>query len=124
MEDQKEYKRPESILDALEFKGETLEQFNKRCEHDDPFEKSVKEIAVFANAMRKGVELTNKDKWWFPWHLRSGSGFSCLGWTYSCSNSDADVGSRLCVFTEIDAIHMAKCLPETFHIYLSGNIKK
>jgi len=124
MEDQKEWVKPNSILDALDFKGETLEQFNKRCEHDDPFEKSVKEIAVFANAMRKGVELTNADRWWFPWHYRSGSGFSYDVWTGSSSVTNAGVGSRLCVFTENDAIHMAKCLPETFHIYLSGNVKK
>ena len=113
-----------SLKAALDFKGETEEQFAKRCEHDDPFEKSVKEIAVFANAMRSGKELTNKDTWFFPWHYRSGSGFSYLGWAGSYTVTDAYVGSRLCVFTREDAIHMAKCLPDTFHVYLSGNVKK
>lgn len=115
--------RIKDLADALEYNGETLDQFNKRTEHDEDHEKAYKELCVIALALNEGKRMdysnTNVYKYYpYFYAAGSGSGFSCTG--FSCAYDFSAVGSRLCVNTSEKATYMGKQFIEIYNRYING----
>lgn len=118
-----EYQEIKSLQDALDFKGETLEQFEKRTEHDEDHEKAYKELVVVAFALNGGKTMTYGDtsvRKYYPWFWAagSGSGFSFNDYFYDYDASG--VGARLCVDTRDKATYMGKQFIDTYNRYING----
>jgi len=95
-----EFNKPTSLQEALDFNGETLEQFNHRTQFDTDGQKAGKELEVIALAINKGKVLTYKDtsyRKYFPvfWSVGSSRGFAYNSYDYNAANSL--VGARLTV---------------------------
>jgi hypothetical protein len=106
----------QTFEDALAWKGETLARFNERTKHLTPGKISQERIELFADALRNGKALTIKDKWYCPYFRRSGSGFSYH--VYGYDDVFSCVGSRLCVDTAENAIHLGKVMIADYTIYM------
>ncbi|HMI01819.1 MAG TPA: hypothetical protein VK541_05010 [Pedobacter sp.] len=109
--------RPATFQEALDFKGETLEAFNKRCEHDTDPQRADKEAEVVAFAYNKGkvAEIDGKTWFYFPWMKfdpSSGFRFSYGDWANAYSRTD--VGSRLLFLKSEDAEHAGKHFTEIY----------
>lgn len=114
--------RIKTLQDALDWKGETLEQFKFRTERDTDQQKATKELELIAEALREGEPLG--EKWFYPYFVKpkagSGSGFSFSG--YGCDGDLSYVGARLCVDTSEKAIYMGKQFIEIYNRHLSPAI--
>ena len=112
-----------TLQDALDYVGETTDQFNRRTQFDDDAQKAGKELEVIALAIRQGNTLGRKqgDKWYFPYFnsKRSASGFSFHVFFYDRSYSF--VGSRLCVESAEKAAYMGKQFIDIYDRYLNAN---
>ncbi|WP_312363954.1 hypothetical protein [Sphingobacterium sp.] len=112
-----------TLQDALDYVGETTDQFNRRTQFDDDAQKAGKELEVIALAIRQGNTLGRNqgDKWYFPYFnsKRSASGFSFNVYDYDHSHSD--VGSRLCVESAEKADYMGKQFIDIYDRYLNAN---
>lgn len=105
--------RIKTVQDALDYNGETREQFDFRTQYDTPGQKAGKALEAVALALNEGKRLTKEDRWHYPWleRVASGVGLSFLG----CGGAygRADVGDRLCVNSSEKARHMGRTfLPE------------
>ncbi|KQC02070.1 hypothetical protein [Pedobacter sp. Hv1] len=109
-----------SMETALEYNGETMEQFIERTKDMDPFDWAIACQRAFAFAMNEHVHLTTEDTWYYPYYRRSGFRFSFSVWTVSHSRTGAYVGSRLCVNSSEKAVHMDKCIGHIIKVLLSG----
>lgn len=107
-----------TFQDALDFNGETLEQFEHRTQFDTPGQKAGKSLEVIALALNEGTPRSRTDRWYYPWFERvsSGVGLSFHG----CGRDDgyAFVGSRLCVNSSDNARHFGKQFIELWSLYL------
>jgi len=115
------YKDIKTFQDALDFKGETLEQFNWRTERDSPGEKSGKALEVWAYAIRGGKALTKEDYWYYPWFNRTSSPSGLAYYVFSFGGTDADVGSRLCVCDADQTKHFAEVAIDDWSTYIYYN---
>ncbi|MBB2149154.1 hypothetical protein [Pedobacter gandavensis] len=102
--------RIQTLLDALDYNGETMEQFNWRTERDTDQQKADKEWEAICLALREGKELEMGAKWYYPYALKpeagSGSGFSYGG--YGCAYVCSGVGARHSLDTSEKAIYAGK----------------
>jgi hypothetical protein len=98
--------RVKTFEDVLTEVGETQEQFDKRTEHDSDDDVAYKQAKLIALALNEGKILdgTNTNVYkYFPWHKVSGAGLVSHG--YVSWNTNAHVGSRLCLDTSEKAIY-------------------
>lgn len=111
-----------SFQDALDFRGETLEQFNHRTQFDDDVQRAGKELEVIAFAIRLGKPLgtSQGDRWYSPWFnaKRSSVSFSFHAFTYDTTLSY--VGSRLCVNTSEEAKYFGEQFLDIWDRYING----
>lgn len=112
-----------TFQDALDYNGETLEQFNKRTEHDAPNEKAYKKLKSIVLALNEGkpMDYTDTSVWkYYPWFysVGSGVGFSCLSYDYDLS--DSSVGARLCLRTSKLAIYAGQQFIQEYNEYING----
>lgn len=107
-----------TFQDALDFNGETLEQFEHRTQFDTPGQKAGKSLEVIALALNEGTPRSRTDRWYYPWFERvsSGVGLSCIDDGYD--DEYAIVRSRLCVNSRENAIHFGKQFIELWSLYL------
>lgn len=100
----------DSLKAALDYNGETEEQFNWRTERDTDQQKADKEWEAICLALREGKELEMGAKWYYPYALKptagSGSGFSFRGFDYGFGYST--VGARHSLDTSEKAIYAGK----------------
>lgn len=113
----------QTLQDALDYTGETLESFNKRTQYDADHEKAYKELCIISLALNEGKRMdysNTKVYKYYPYFYAagSGSGFSCGD--YDCDGVDSHVGSRLCVDTSEKAAYMGKQFIKTFDRYING----
>ncbi|WP_286753895.1 MULTISPECIES: hypothetical protein [Sphingobacterium] len=112
-----------TLQDALDYVGETIDQFNHRTQFDDDAQKAGKELEVIVLAVRQGNILGHNqgDKWYFPlfYSKRSASGFSFDDCGYGHSRSC--VGSRLCVESAEKAEYLGKQFADIYDRYLNAN---
>lgn len=112
-----------SFEDALEYTGETPEQFHERTINDTDDEKAYKELKIIAFALNEGKHMdyknTNEYKY-YPWFYSagSGSGFAYFGYRYDgvCSF----VGARLCVDSSAKAKYMGTQFLSIYNRYING----
>ena len=113
----------DSFQDALDFRGETLDQFNNRTQFDDDVQKAGKELEVLAFAIRGGKPLGTKkgDRWCYPWFnaKRSSVGFSFGGFHYG--HAASGVGSRLCVNDSDEAKYFGEKFLPVWDRYINGS---
>ncbi len=112
-----------TLQDALDYNGESMEDFNARTEHDSDDEKAYKELKVIALALNEGKPIDYKDASiykYYPWFyaVGSGSGFSFDEYAFDYSSSC--VGALLCVNTSEKATYMGKEFIEIFNRYING----
>lgn len=107
-----------TFQDALDFNGETLEQFEHRTQFDTPGQKAGKSLEVIALALNEGTPRSRTDRWYYPWFERvsSGVGLSYLDFVYAYEY--ANVGSRLCVNSSDNARHFGEQFIELWSLYL------
>lgn len=110
--------RIKTVQDALDYNGETLEQFNKRTQFDDDQEKATKELGVIAKALREGKPLGERS--YYPWFnsARSASGFSFRA--YGHAGDGSVVGSRLRVDTSEKSTYMGKQFIAIYNRHING----
>lgn len=71
------YTNIKTLQDALNYKCETMEEFNHRTQFDDDSNRAIKELEVIVHAVRQGKRLGNKR--YYPYFYnpnRSAVGFS------------------------------------------------
>lgn len=112
--------RIKSHQDALDWKGETIEDFNWRTERDTDQQKATKELEDIADALRDGNELGSY--WYYPYFKKvakpgSGVGFAYHGYYYDDDRSY--VCARLCVDTADKAIYMGKQFESIYNRHLA-----
>jgi hypothetical protein len=111
-----------TLQDALDYIGESLDDFNNRTQFDDDCQKAAKELEVIVLAIRQGNEIDhNQDgRWYYPWFnaKRSSDGFSCHG--YGCGGAYSGVGSRLCVESSEKAEYLGNQFLGTYDRYING----
>jgi len=112
-----------TLQDALDYNGETVEQFKARTIHDSDDEKAYKELKVIALALNEGKPMDYTDvrvSKYFPWFnaVGSGAGFSYDVCHYAYSVSV--VGSRLCVDTSEKARYMGKQFLSIYNRYINS----
>lgn len=113
--------RIKSFQDALDYNGETLEQFEHRTYFDTPGQKAGKQLEVIALALNKGIHRSRTDRWYYPWFERVSSGV-CLSFNdFAIDYQVAFVGSRLCVNSRENAIHFGEQFIELWSLYIYGN---
>lgn len=115
--------RIKTLQDALDYNGETIEQFNTRTQYDADHEKAYKELCVIALALNEGKPMNyknTKEYKYYPYFnaAGSGSGFSFCG--YACDDDYSYVGARLCVNTSEKAEYMGKQFIEIYNRYING----
>ena len=112
-----------TLQDALDYVGETIDQFNYRTQCDDDTQKAGKELEVIVLAVRQGNTLGHKrgDKWYFPYFnpKRSASGFSFDD--FGCEGTGSNVGSRLCVESAEKAEYLGKQFTDIYDRYLNAS---
>ncbi|HWK58137.1 MAG TPA: hypothetical protein VNQ80_12395 [Parapedobacter sp.] len=106
-----------SVEKALEYRGETIEQFNYRTQFDTDQQRAGKELEVIAEAIRQGQK---GDYDYYPWFnsARSARGFS-FG-DYRCAYSVSCVASRLTVDSSEKATFMGKTHIGIYDRYING----
>jgi len=111
-----------TLQDALDYIGESLEDFNHRTQFDDDCQKAVKELEVIVLAIRQGNELDHNrgGRWYYPWFnaKRSSAGFSYGDAHFGYAGST--VGSRLCVESSEKAEYLGKQFIDTYDRYING----
>lgn len=107
-----------TFQDALDFNGETLEQFEHRTQFDTPGQKAGKSLEVIALALNEGTPRSRTDRWYYPWFERVSSGVGLSSSVYGYDDGLALVGSRLCVNSRENAIHFGKQFIELWSLYL------
>lgn len=105
-----------TFQDALDITGETLEQFNKRTEHDDDQERASKELAVIFKAINEGEKGIYYPRFYNP--TGSGSSFSSRGYVYGDVYSI--VGGRYKASTPAKARYVGKKFTSIFNRYING----
>lgn len=83
---------------ALEYNGETMEQFNHRTQFDSPTEKADKKCAVYALALNEGRVMELGEERWYPVFRGTGEPGSGSGFSFGGSGFDRAyslVGARL-----------------------------
>lgn len=112
-----------TLQDALDYTGESLEDFNHRTQFDDDVQKAQKEIEVIVLAIRQGNDLDHSEggRWYYPWFnsKRSSSGFSYRD--FCCDPSGSHVGSRLCVENSEKAKYLGSQFLSTYDRYINGD---
>lgn len=112
--------RIKSFQDALDYNGETLEQFEHRTQFDTPGQKAGKQLEVIALALNEGTPRSRTDRWYYPWFDRVSSGVGLSYYDYVFGLEYASVGSRLCVNSRENAIHFGKEFIELWSLYIYG----
>lgn len=107
-----------SLQAALDYNGETLEQFEHRTQFDTPGQKAGKALEVIALALNKGKRLKITDRWYYPFFERVSSGNGLLYYDFTIDMAIAASGSRLCVRRRETAIHFGKQFIELWSTYL------
>lgn len=83
----------------------------------DEYDRAVTDILIVAKAIREGKP--ESECFYYPYfYLSSGGGFSFGG--YACDRDCSYVGARLRVDTKEKAIHLGKCMLESYRIMLTG----
>lgn len=106
-----------SFEKALEYTGETIEQFNHRTQFDTDQQRAGKEIEVIAEAIRQGQKGEYDYYPWF-WSARSSRGFSFRDYDYV--NSNSSVASRHTVDSAEKATFMGKQHINIYDRYING----
>lgn len=111
--------RIKTPLDALEYNGETLEQFNHRTQFDTPGQKATKLCEAIALALREGKHLTKEDTWYYPYFSRVSSGVGLSFVDFDAARGYSDVGARLSVFDAKTATYFGKQFTKEWseHLY-------
>lgn len=112
--------RIKSFQDALDYNGETLEQFEHRTQFDTPGQKAGKQLEVIALALNQGTPRSRTDRWYYPWFERVSSGVGLSFGGFVADGGYASVGSRLCVNSRENAIHFGKEFIELWSLYIYG----
>lgn len=112
-----------TFQDALDYTGETLQQFEARTAHDTPDEKAYKKLKVIVLALNEGkpMDYKNTDEWkYFPWFnaVVSGVGFSY--YHCGCDRSYSGVGARLCLRTSALARYAGQQFLSEYNEYING----
>lgn len=111
-----------TLQDALDYNGETLEEFNNRTQYDDDVQRAYKELEVIVKAVRQGNELgkTENDGWYYPFFCskRSLLGFRC--YDYARDYGYSVVASRLCVESVEKAKYLGTQFLSTYDRYING----
>lgn len=111
-----------TFQDALDYIGESLEDFNYRTQFDDDCQRAGKELEVIVLAVRQGNELRHEedDYWYYPYFYskRSSVGFSYRGADYDGTASF--VGSRLCVESSEKAKYLGTQFIDIYDRHING----
>lgn len=111
-----------TFQDALDYIGESLENFNYRTQFDDDCQRAGKELEVIVLAVRQGNELGHEedDYWYYPYFYskRSSVGFSYD--VYLCADSGSGVGSRLCVESSEKAKYLGTQFTDIYDRMING----
>ncbi len=110
-------KKITSFEAALEYNGETPEQFKKRTEHDAPHEVGFKKVCAIVLALNEGKVLDEGYYPWF-WSARSSRGFSFGHFRYDCSSSA--VAARHFLATPKLAIYAGNTFTAEYNEYTNG----
>ncbi len=112
-----------TFQDALNYNGETLEEFEARTQHDAPDEKAYKKLKSIVLALNEGkpMDYTDTNIWkYFPWFRAVGSGVGFSYNDYYFDGSISAVGARLCLRTSALAIYAGKQFLSEYNEYING----
>lgn len=112
--------RIKTVQDALDYNGETREQFDFRTQYDTPGQKAGKALEAVALALNEGNRLTKEDRWYYPWLERVASGVGLSFYDFGIDYGSADVGARLCVNSSEKARHMGQNFLPEYAEYMYG----
>lgn len=113
-----DYKQIDSFEKALEFKGETVEQFNERTKNMETDIKGLEKIHVIVFALNGGEHLKSGYYPWFYNPNRSSVGFSYRDFNYG--NGNADVGARQLLKTSELARYAGRTFPNEYSQYINN----
>lgn len=112
--------RIKTFEDALEYTGETIENFNLRTKNLVPHKLAQEKIEVIVLALNEGkvMKYDGTTRLYYPYFNVESSGFSFDGCYYL--NSISSVSSRLCYRSADLAIYAGKQFTALYEIYLNG----
>lgn len=113
-----DYKQIKTFEQALEFKGETLEQFNERTKGMDVDMKGLAKIHVIVFALNGGEYVKQGYYPWFYNPSGSSRSFSVLAYRYVYDL--AVVGARQLLKTSKLALYAGETFPNEYSEYINN----
>ena len=113
-----DYRQIDSFEKVLEFKGETMEQFQERTKGLDVDTVGYEKVKAIVFALNGGK---NVKQGYYPWFYnpnRSSVSFSCHG--YYSDNDYAAVGARLLLEERQVAIYAGKTFPREYSQFINA----
>lgn len=114
--------RIKTFQDALDYNGETLDQFNARTANDSPDEVGYKKLKVIVQALNEGVVMNYNDVneyKYYPWFYAAGSGSGFSFGDYGYVYSGSIVGARLCFKSKELAIYAGKQFTAEYNEFIN-----
>lgn len=113
-----DYTQIDTFEKALEFKGETLEQFNERTKGMDIDMKGLAKIHVIVFALNGGKHVK---RGYYPWFYNpNGSSSSFSYYDYYCGVGGAYVGARQLLETKELARYAGRTFPLEYSQYINN----
>lgn len=104
--------------DVLADQNITVEEFNRRIEHDTEDEAAYKRLKLIAKCLNEGP-LDRSKPWYYPVFNRDpGAGFGLASARYGAWTSDTAVGERLCYKSDELAIFAGKKFAHIYKPYI------
>lgn len=123
--------RIKTYEDACEELGldpeDQLPFYTKEDGNDDAFKLCINaftKLCIIARALNEGwiPDFTNTNQYkWFPWFRVTSAGFGLSISNFSASNTNAALGSRLCLKSESLAEYFGKQFIDIHEVYLMNN---
>lgn len=113
-----DYRQIDSFEKVLEFKGETMEQFQKRTKGLDVDTVGYEKVKAIVFALNGG---NNVKQGYYPWFYnpnRSSASFSC--YDYYCGNDCASVGACLLLEERQVAIYAGNTFPKEYSQFINA----
>lgn len=113
-----DYQEIETFEKVLQFKGETLEQFNDRTYGMDVDTAGYEKVKAIAFAMNGGKHVTEG---YYPWFYNPTRSYDSLSLHGSFLDNDAaNVGSRHLMIDRERAIFAGKTFPREYSQFING----
>ncbi len=113
-----DFRQIDSFEKALEFKGETLEQFQERTKGMDVDTVGYEKCKAIVFALNGGKHVKEGYYPWFYNPNRSSVGFSCRGYHYAYDY--AYVGARLLLVDRPTAIYAGETFPTEYSQFINA----